>query len=453
LNPPVTTNAPATHVRHHVSAWLASAAAIAYLCRSSIAVAEKTIRTDLELTEAEMGMILGPAFFWAYALAQIPAGSLGERFGSRRTMPILSVAWSLATACSGIAGSAASLIAARVGMGLAQAGLFPCSTNSIAHWHPQTGRAFASGMLGAFMSVGGAIGVSLTGVLLVHLDWRWIFGLYSLPGMIWAIGFFVWFRDRPADHGAANLAEQAFIRAGQAELAERSVAPAGSAAMWLALATSPAMWMIASQQFFRAAGYIFFASWFPTYLQETRGVSTSESGLLTVGPLVATVCAQLLGGGISDWVFRRTGSLSLARKGVAMTSLSLCACLVFSAFFVADARLAVAIISMGVFCAGFAGPSAYTVTMDMGGQHVASVFATMNMVGNFGAALMPWLVPYFRAAVERSPTVLDLCGQNSWNGVLVLFAVTYVFSAMCWMLLRTTGTVFDQSLISIIKRQ
>ncbi len=358
MNAPANTNAPATQVRHHVSAWLAAAATIAYLCRNSIAVAEKTIRTDLDLTEAQMGMILGPAFFWAYAPAQIPAGSMGERFGSRRTMPVLSVAWSLAMACCAVAGSAASLIAARIAMGLAQAGLFPCSTNSIAHWHPQTGRAFASGALGAFMSVGGAIGVSLTGVLLVYLPWRWIFGLYSLPGIIWAIGFLVWFRDRPADHPAVNLAEQTFIRAGQMELAKEgnSVGPSGSAAMWLALATSPAMWMIASQQFFRAAGYIFFASWFPTYLQETRGVSTSESGLLTVGPLVATVCAQLMGGGISDWVFRRTGSLGWARKGVATTSLSLCACLVFSAFFVADARLAVAIISTGVFCAGFAGP-------------------------------------------------------------------------------------------------
>ncbi len=299
------------------------------------------------------------------------------------------------------------------------------------------------------MSVGGVIGVSLTGLLLVHLEWRLIFGLYAVPGIIWAVGFFVWFRDRPADHRSVNLAEQAFIRAGQVELAEKSAGPSGSAVMWLALATSPAMWMIASQQFFRAAGYIFFASWFPTYLQETRGVSTSHSGLLTVGPLIATVCAQLLGGGFSDWVFRRTGSLSLARKGVAMTSLSLCACLIFSAFFVADAWLAVAIISTGVFCAGFAGPSAYTVTMDMGGRHVASVFATMNMVGNFGAALMPWLVPHFRAAVDRSPTILNLCGRNSWNAVLVLFAVTYVFSAICWMMLRTKGTVFDQSLIGV----
>ena len=161
MNPLATNNTPPTHVRHNVSAWLAAAAAIAYLCRNSIAVAEKTIRIDLGLTEAQMGMILGPAFFWAYALAQIPAGSLGERFGSRRTIPVLSVIWSLATACIVVAGSAASLIAARIGMGIAQAGLFPCSTNSIANWHPQIGRAFASGTLGAFMSVGGAIGVSL----------------------------------------------------------------------------------------------------------------------------------------------------------------------------------------------------------------------------------------------------------------------------------------------------
>ena len=77
----------ATHVRVYVSLWLAGVAAIAYVCRTGIAAAEETIRDALDLSEAEMGFALGPAFFWSYALAQIPTAWLGERYGSRLMLP------------------------------------------------------------------------------------------------------------------------------------------------------------------------------------------------------------------------------------------------------------------------------------------------------------------------------------------------------------------------------
>jgi sugar phosphate permease len=428
----------------------------AYLCRNSIAVAEKTVREDLGLSEVQMGIILGPAFFWPYALAQIPTGWLGQQFGSRRMIPLFSLIWSVASACFGAGNSALALIWSRFGMGLAQAGLFPCSTQSISNWNPQTERALANGALAAFMSVGGAIGAALTGALLAYIDWRMIFILFAAPGIIWAVGFYVWFRDLPGQHPDVNQAELEIIRGTSSSLAGTGQATNGprdsdcgrmSGVAWWSLVVSPAMWMIAGQQFFRSAGYIFFASWFATFLQETRGVSTSESGFLTVGPLVATVCASLLGGGISDWLFRRTGSLNLARKGLAVVSLLTCAGLVCAAYFIENARLAVAVISAGAFFAGFAGPCAYTVTMDLGGRHVASVFATMNMVGNIGAALLPWAVPYVRMATEQTPELLILVGGNSWNAVLILFAALYVLAALCWLMLNMKGTVFEQSLI------
>jgi len=209
--------------------------------------------------------------------------------------------------------------------------------------------------------------------------------------------------------------------------------------------TSPAAWLICGQQFFRAGGYAFFASWFATYLMESRGVTTAQSGLLTALPLLATVVGAMLGGGISDTIFRATGSLGWARKGVSAISLMGCAALVFAAFFVADATLAVLVISGGALLAAIAGPAAYTVTMDMGGGNVASLFSTMNMIGNFGAGLTPWFVPRFKSWVDQSPDLLAACDGNSWRAVLLLFSAMYLGSAVCWLLLSTRGTVFEQS--------
>ncbi|MCA9123830.1 MAG: MFS transporter [Planctomycetaceae bacterium] len=441
-----------TRIRFAVTAWLAMAAVFAYLCRNSLVVAESQLRADLALTEDQMGFILGPAFFWTYALAQIPTAWLGERLGSRRCLPVFAAAWSIATGAIAFASGYGLLLASRIGNGIAQAGIFPCSTRTIALWNPQSERASASGLLGASMSVGGALGAGLTGWMLGYLPAKYIFALFAAPGIVWSIGFWWWFRERPEFHSSANRAECTLISQGSTLSPGSTIAKASGnaqfdAAIWCQLTTSPAAWLICGQQFFRAGGYAFFASWFATYLMETRGVSTAQSGFLTALPLIATVFGSTLGGVASDAVFRATKSLALSRKGLAGGSLTLCAGLVFSAFFVADPSAAVFVISCGAFLAAFAGPCAYTVTMDMGGNNVASLFSTMNMIGNFGAGLMPWLVPRFKDWIDRTPQLLELCDGNSWNAVLVLFAVTYLGAAFCWLLLNTRGTVFEQSII------
>ncbi|MDA1054056.1 MAG: MFS transporter [Planctomycetota bacterium] len=435
-----------TKVRFTVTAWLAMAAVLAYLCRNSLPVAEKALRIELGITEEQMGFLLGPAFFWTYALAQIPTAWLGERFGSRRCLPAFATAWSLATAALALASGFGLLLMSRLGNGIAQGGIFPCATRTIALWNPQTGRALPSGLLGAAMSVGGAIGAGLTGWLLGrHMPAKYVLAIFAVPGLLWAIGFWWWFRERPEEHPSVNGAECTLIAEGRTT--KPSKGGGFDAGMWLRLTTSPAACLICGQQFFRAGGYAFFTSWFATYLMETRGVSTAQSGFLTALPLIATVIGSTLGGITSDAVFRATRSLALARKGLAVGSLTLCAGLVFSAFFVADPTTAVSVISCGAFLAAFAGPCAYTVTIDMGGNNVAPLFSTMNMIGNFGAGLMPWMVPRFKTWIEETPSLLARCDGNSWNAVLVLFAVAYLGAAICWGLLNTNGTVFDQSLL------
>jgi MFS family permease len=114
--------------------------------------------------------------------------------------------------------------------------------------------------------------------------------------------------------------------------------------------------------------------------------------------------------------------------------LLLCAVSVLAAFFVQDAVTAVLTISFGVFCAGFAGPCSYAVTIDMGGKDVALVFSMMNMVGNLGAGLIP--------------SMLSLLGGDSWNAVLLLFVLLYLLAALCWLLLKPSGSVLEQSLLA-----
>src|SRR6478735_4393063 len=91
-----------TRVRYLALSWLALAAGLAYLCRNAVSVAESTIRTDLKLSLDESGWCMS-AFFWSYAVLQIPAGSLSAKWGTRATMAVLAVGWSLASIAIGLA--------------------------------------------------------------------------------------------------------------------------------------------------------------------------------------------------------------------------------------------------------------------------------------------------------------------------------------------------------------
>lgn len=429
--------------------WLCVAATIAYISRNSISAAESTIRGELQLTVQQMGWVLS-AFFWGYALAQIPTGWLGQRWGTRRALTLYAVVWSLAAAAMALTGGLVSLLLARLLFGIAQAGIFPCCANTIARWVPTSRRAVASGALTSFMSIGGALGAALTGILisgitwpaqasdvppevwLPPISWRIVFALFALPGLAWALGFYLWFRDDPQQHSEVNSAELKLIHS--------DLPPTGpaSATPWLAILSNRDMWLVCGQQFFRAAGYVIFATWFPTYLQEARGVSTSMSGVLTGVPLISFVVGGVLGGLIVDSLWQRTRSRRVSRQAVGVASMLGCALFLAAAWFVQGAVPAVALIAVASLFASLAGACGYVVTIEKSGQYVGPVFGAMNMSGNFGAALCPIVIAF----VANRGSFAEIESPD-WDSVLVVFIVITLAAAVCWMLLNPNGTFFE----------
>src|SRR5262245_49427389 len=439
-------NARPTRTRFLVLAWLCAAAALAYLSRNAIAVAESTVRSDLGLTKQQSGWLMS-AFFFSYALCSIPAAQVGQHAGSRRALPLFATVWSAATAVTALVGGLGGFLAARIVQGIAQAGLFPTTTLTVAKWFPPTGRAFATGALGSCMSLGGALCAWLTGVLLevfeprVAAGWNWrlTFLFFAVPGIIWAVWFWFWFRDEPHDHQGVNEGELQLIRVDRTtDTGPARPATLGKAAALpppcLPLFRTPALWWLGGRQLFPPAGYRFFTSWFATYLQETRGVSIAHSGFLNMLPLMVVVAAAMVGGALSDWLLKRTASRDVARRWMSIGSLLACAGLIFWALAIKDPLTAVLVISAGSFFAALAAPCAYAMTIDMGGAHVATVNATMNMMGNFGAWAFPIAVPWL------------LTRFGNWDAVLVVFGALYVMGALFWLLLKPEGTIFEQAL-------
>jgi sugar phosphate permease len=426
---------PLVLARYLVICWLCLAAAIAYVHRNSLGAAESAVRSDLQLSMHQMGLALS-SFFWGYAVFQIPSGWLADRWGTRRLLSLLALTWTVATAATALADGFSSLLALRFIGGSAQAGIFCCATRTISQWFPSTERGITSGLLASSMSAGGALGAMATGILLPSLSWRWILLLYAIPGLLWAAWFYFWFRDRPDEY--ARTRNRTCCEPESDELVhateEHSIHEDPHAATpWASLVKSPTMWWIGGQQFFRAAGYIFYASWFATFLQETRHVKLDQAAVLTSLPLWAVVIGSPLGGILSDWAFARTGSRRIARSGVAVASMLGCALLIVLAHPVQNVWLAVLLISAGSFWSALGGPCAYAVTIDVGGSHVGTVFSVMNMCGNVGAAMFPLVVPQLVVAT------------GGWDLVFFSFAGIHIAAGLCWMLVNPNDTIFTET--------
>jgi nitrate/nitrite transporter NarK len=309
-------------------------------------------------------------------------------------------------------------------MGGAQAGIFPCCNKDIGATFPRTEQAIASGALACCMSLGGALAPAITAQLLGPLTWQQIFGLYAIPGLVWA-AVFVFVVPRPDAPKPTPLAERTDDWHALPQEAERPV-------RWSKLVTDPQMVLLCFQQFLRAGAMVFFYTWFARFLQETKGLGGREAGALAFWPPFAGAFGGLCGGFLSDWLLRLTGNSRLARQGMTFAALVICTGVALAAFFVADPRVAVLLISIGTFCGMASGVSAYALAIAYGGKRVATVFATMNMSGNLGATLFPVAVAWIVTAT------------GNWNYALLLFVALFGVAAVCWALLNPKGTLFDE---------
>jgi sugar phosphate permease len=419
------TSAAPTALRHLVLLMAALAAFSLYLDRYFLGELLKYswVTDELGLSKWQIGWAQA-AFFWPYALAQVPAGWLADRYGPRRLLTVYVVGWSLFMAATGFVDGFVSLFLARVGLGVMQAGAFPTAANLLSCWIPLSGRANANGIL----ALGGRVGVAsamlcTTGLVGFFNGWRGIMLLYGAIGGIIAALYWWFVRDRPDQHAGVNEAEQSLIDAGRPPVAD--VGP--PADEWQAslrafrqLIGSASMWLMCLAQFGTNIGWVFVVTWLPTYLKETRSVSDGLGAGMTVLILVAGMAGMLLGGGMCD-VASRAWGLRWGR----------CLPLALSRFVAAGACVAVpyldstwaAVAALGLmaFATDIGVPATWAYMQDVGGPYIAAVLGWGNMWGNFGAGVGP-------VVFERVSVGID--GTYDWNAGLFVCAAAFAVSGI-----------------------
>ena len=382
---------------------------ITYMDRTGISIAAPAMEREFGLSKTAIGVVFS-VFLWAYAIGQIPGGWLADRFGPRLVLLIIVPFWSLMTAMTAVAAGLTSLIGIRFVFGLAESGAFPTATRAMQLWFPKAERGIVHGVTHSFSRFAVAIVPFLAVSIMVTLGWRWIFYLFGAAGLLWSAAFYLLYQNLPEKHARVNQEELARIRGRNADgeikpitLHQQLRTP------WKTIFRSANMWYIAAGYCCFYYGTYFFMTWFPTYLVDYRHLSLKTVGVWASLPLLAGMVGDIVGGTLTDKVYRRTGKLKFARRIVAAPAMLASGVCLIPAATAHSAWTAILCLTASLFFLELVISPAWAVPMDVGGEYSGTVCGVMNMAGSLAASLSPiifgalvqrgfWILPFFISA-------------------------------------------------------
>ncbi|MDR3564131.1 MAG: MFS transporter [Negativicutes bacterium] len=422
-------DAKPTRVRHLVLFVVCLAYFITYLDRINIAAAAPLMMKEFNFSRAELGAVFS-AFTWAYALFQIPAGWLGDKYGARKILALSVIAWSVMTGVTACAWSLVSLLVIRFIFGIGEAGAFPSATRAFSFWMPSTERGFSQGITHAFARIGAAATPALAVAVMAVWGWRSMFILFAGVGVVWATFWYFWYRDTPTEFqsrwGRINQAEIDLINEGKNTSKDKPKLPFSK------LFKSKNMWALCFAYFCYSYTLWIYYTWLPTYLVDARGFTIVKMGIFASMPLLAGTVGDTLGGWLSDKIWAATGRGKFSRRVVAISGLLVGAAFMLPGAMTDSAYLAVFLLSCSVFCLEMAVGVYWAVCLDVGHEYAGTVSGMMNSIGNIGSAISPLAFGF----------ILQYTG--SWVYPFIVASVLLVIGAFLWMHVNPEMSVADE---------
>lgn len=361
---------------------------ITYVDRVNISVAAPLILKEFNISKMELGVVLA-AFSWSYALCQIPAGLLGDKFGPRKVLTGLVIFWSIIDIMTGFAWSFVSLIVLRLLFGMGESGAFSNATRAFSHWIPATERGFAQGLTHACSRLGGAITPLFVVAIISQYGWRPVFFVCGAIAMVWGIFWYFWYRDNPQEFkqkwGLVNQAEIDLITEGK--VAKKAV----KRLSFGQLMKSKNMWALCLGYFCYNYTLWIFLTWLPTYLVDARGFEMVKMGIFASLPLFAGTVGDTMGGWLSDRIWKKTGNGKLARRSVGMGGFLIAAIAMIPGAMTDSQYLSVFCLATALFGLEMSVGVFWATCLDIGHENAATVSGTMNCIGSVGSASTPLL--------------------------------------------------------------
>lgn len=413
--PRLETCAAPTHIRYRVLGLTVLAYMITYIDRVCISNAVPSIQKEFGFSIITMGWILS-SFQWGYALFQIPSAWIGDRFGPRRALAAIVTLWSAFTCSITLAWSATSMAMIQFLFGTAESGAFPIATSSLSRWMLPAERGMAQGLTHAGSRLGGAITPFLVVLIIARWGWRAAFFSCASLGVLWAVAWFWYYRNSPAEHSAVNAGELDLIQTGLARDGRRR----SRHIPWRQILHSPQMWILSGMYFCYAYILGVYLVWFPTYLHAHHGFDLKHMGMYSSLVLMAGVFGDIAGGSISDFWAKRTGNLKIARRVIGCGGFLLSALCMVPATLTTHPYVCLWFSCGAIFGLELTVGVSWAITLDIGEHFAGSVSSVMNTCGNIGGATGSALSGYLVKLIGWNAPFLLMAGLSFLGAVLYL---------------------------------
>jgi MFS family permease len=370
-----------------------------YIDRGNLSVSAAKITDELKITPAMMGQ-LSSAFFWTYAICQVPAGWLIQRYDVHRVFAIGYLIWSLATAFTGLSTTFGILFAFRLLLGIGESVAYPAFSKIIAKDFPENQRGKANGFIDAGSKLGPALGTLIGGLIVASYGWRSLFMILGFGALAW-LPF--WLRSAPKAHSIDNPKPL--------PLKEPTA---------LELLSTRAVWGTFIGLFCLNYGWYFMVTWYPFYLVKQRGFTTEKMAVLGSLPFVMIAIAATIGGWLSDHLISKGYTPTLIRKSFIVTGL-LSGTMIYPAGIASNDDVSFGLFLFTCFAFGLASSNHWACTQTMAGPSAASKWTGFqNGFGNFAGVAAGWV----------TGNIVD--STKSFDGAFLVVAAVLVLGAFSY---------------------
>jgi MFS transporter, ACS family, tartrate transporter len=368
---------------------------VAYVDRVNVGFAAQALQRDLNLSDTAYGFGAG-LFFLGYCLFEVPSNLILERVGARRWIARIMIVWGFVSMATMFVTGQKSFYAARVLLGLAEAGFFPGFVLYLTYWIPAADRARTNAlfMMAAPVSiiVGAPVSealLSLNGSLGLH-GWQWLFLVEGIPAVVLGILALRVLTDRPEQARWLPDADRAWLtRTMDEEHARRT--HVGHVSLRRTM-SSGRLWLLCAVYFLNTSVTYGIFLWLPKMLREASGATGFSLSTMTAIPFTAALVAMVLVGRHSD----KTGERKFHVAACALTAAAGLLLAVASQHSIWLLVLSFTLSQMGqrsVMSVFWAIPPIF-----LGGTGAAAGIALINALGNLGGWAGPSMMGWLRDA-------------------------------------------------------
>ncbi|WP_042883715.1 MFS transporter [Cupriavidus necator] len=379
-----------TSVRWKIFLMMLFLIAINYIDRASLSVAMPLIAKEFDLSPTMQGLILS-SFFWTYALMQVPGGMLADKYKPRIVIACATVFWGIAQAIAAFTTNATALLLTRLGLGAAEAPIYPAGGKLNAIWMTQNERGRGATLLDGGAPLGAALGAIIITWLIATLgSWRLAFIVAGVGTVLAGVVAWYYVRNSPREHRGVNELEARYIEEAQAN--EHRAEPANLSGRSLDFFKYRSVWCMAIGWMCFNTVFYGLLTWMPNYLNKVHGFDIKQMGGASFIIFFSGFVGELIGGWIADKWKEAGGRPNVVMRTLFGIAAVVATASIFSVAYVSDPIVVVVLLSSTLFFLRWCGLFWCVPSMLGTRNKIGFLGGVMNLGGNIGGITVPIIV-------------------------------------------------------------